>query len=150
MKKLIHSIVLFISNLFGKLPPLLKKSVDIGIKVTDAIKNFDHAEPMVADILTTLIPGDIDDKIKVLLRANLPKIAVELRLVDATLGLTDPNQIMVAASKALQQINSDYSVREGFLNSLAIVIAQVASDGKLDWNDAAYVIKYYFDHKNDA
>ncbi len=148
MKKLIQSIVAFVSKLFRNLPALLKNSVPIGITITNAIKNFDDKNPEAADILTAIIPGDLDDKIKVLLRANLPKVVVELRLVDATLGLTDPNEIVVAASKVLQTIKSDYSVREGFLNNLAIVISQIASDGKLDWNDAAYLIKYYFDHEN--
>lgn len=150
MKKVIQSIVAFVSKLFGQLPPLLKKSVATGVKITDAIKNFDDKNPEAADILTAIIPGDLDDKIKGVLRAKLPQVVIELRLVDATLGLTDPNEIMKAAIKVLQQVDSDYSVKEGFLNNLAIVISQVASDGKLDWNDAAYLIKYFFDHKPAA
>lgn len=149
MKKLLKSIAQWIAHLFSGLSPFLKKSIHIGVTVTDAIKNFDDSTPEAADILTAIIPGDLDDKIKVLLRANLPKIVVELRLVDATLGLTDPNQIMQAAIKVLQQIDSDYAIRPGFLNNLAVVIAQIAADGKLDWDDAAYVIKYYFDHNKN-
>lgn len=147
MKKVIQVIIAFVAKLIGQLPPILKKAVPIGITITDSIKNFDLKNPQVADILTAIIPGDLDDKIKAVLRASLPKIVVELRLVQATEGLTDPNEIMKAAITVLQQIDSDYSIRPGFLNNLAIVISQVVADGKLDWNDAAYLIKYFFDKK---
>jgi len=148
MKKLINAIWGFVLSLFGKLSPAVKKAIDVAVKVTDAIKTFDTSKPIVADIITGLIPGTADDKIKDVLRANLPKIVVELKLVQATQGLTDPDEIMLAAMKAIQQLSGDY--RSAFLNSLAQVIAVVAADGKLDWNDAAYVIKYYFDNKQAA
>ena len=146
MKKIINRILAFLSGLFNGLPAKLKKAVHIGVTITDAIKNFDTSKPIVADIITSLIPGELDDRIKDVLRANLPKIVIQLRLVDETMGLTDPNEILVAASKFLQQITSDYSIREGFLNNLSIVIAQVAADGKFSWDDAAYVLKWYYDH----
>ena len=146
MKKIISRIFAFLKNLFAGLTPRLKSAIHIGVTITDAIKNFDTSKPIVGDILTALIPGDLDDRIKNILRANLPKIVIQLKLVDATLGLTDPNEILVAASKTLQQITSDYDVRPGFLNNLSIVIAQVAADGKLTWDDAAYVLKWYYDN----
>lgn len=145
MKKVIAAIWSFICKLFGKLPPAVKTAIDIAVKVTDAIKTFDTNSPQVADIITALIPGNLDDSVKSVLRANLPKIVVELKLVQATEGLTDPNEIMLAATKVIQQLSGDY--RSSFLNSLAQIIAVVAADGKLDWNDAAYIIKYYFDSK---
>lgn len=145
MKKIIKSIWTFLSGLFNRLNPALKKAINIGVAVTDAIKNFDEKNSYVGDIITALIPGDVDDRIKVLLRANLPKIVIELKLVQATQGLTDPNEIMLAATKVIQQLSGDY--RSAFLNSLAIITAQVAADGKLDWNDAAYLLKWYYDNK---
>lgn len=146
MKKILNSIFGFIRRLFGNLSPKLKMAVHIGVTVTEAIKNFDASSPYIADILTAIIPGNIDDRIKEKLRENLPKIVVQLKLVDATLGLTNPNDIVVAASKTLQQITSDWAIREGFLNNLSIVIAQVASDGRLTWDDAAYILKWYYDN----
>ena len=147
MKKIINSVLNFIKRLFKGLTPALKKAIHIGVTVTESIKNFDTASPIAADILTYIIPGNLDDKIKDKLRKDLPKIVVQLKLVDATLGLTDPNEILVAASKVLSQITSDWSIREGFLNNLSIVIAQVASDGKLSWDDAAYLLKWYYDNE---
>jgi hypothetical protein len=147
MKKIINSVLTWVTHLFKGLTPALKKAVHIGVVITDAIKTFDTANPLAADIVTAIIPGDLDDKVKERLRANLPKIVIQLKLVDATLGLTNPGEILIAASKMLQQITSDWSIREGFLNNLSIVIAQVASDGKLTWNDAAYLLKWYYDNE---
>lgn len=145
LKSIIHSIGGFFAHLFSGLLPELKSAIHIGVTVVDAIKTFDTASPEVADILTAIIPGTFDDKIKNLLREKLPSILIELRLVDATLGLTDPNEITAAAVKTLQQLSGDY--HSAFLNSLSIIVAQVAADGKLDWNDAAYLLKWYYDHK---
>lgn len=134
-----------ISHLFGGLLEIEKKAVHIGVQVVDAIKNFDTNNPIVADILTSIIPGTLDDDIKNKLREALPKIVIELRLVDAASGLTDPNEIMLAAVKVIQQLSGDY--RSSFLNELSIIASEVASDGKLTWDDAAYILKWYYDHE---
>ena len=148
MKKFFAMIGHFFSNLFKGLAPELKKAVSIGVAITDAIKNFDLAHPEVADIITKLIPGDIDDKIAAAIRAKLPELVTELKLVDATLNLTNPNEIVAAAVKVLQQMSGDY--KSATLNSLSIIISRIAADGKLDWNDAVYLGKWLYDHKDNA
>jgi len=145
MKKLLQKIAEWIKKLFGNLLPELQKAISVGVTITEAIKNFDTANPIVADILTTIIPGDLDDNIKAKIREELPKIVVELKLVDATLGLKDPNDIMLAAVKVIQQLDGDYS--SAFLHSLSILIAQVAADGKLTWQDAIYLAEWFYDNQ---
>lgn len=142
MKKLLKEIEAFVADLFKGLLPEIQKAVHIGVTVTQAIKNFDTANPEVADILTAIIPGDLDDTIKNKIREELPKIIIELKLVDATLGLTDPNEIMLAAMKVIQQLDEDYSSVS--LHNLSILIAQVAADGKLDWSDAILLVEWFY------
>jgi uncharacterized protein (DUF2267 family) len=132
---------------FAKLPQELKDSIHIGVVVVDAIKAFVFSPE--ADILTTIIPGDIDDKIKAKLREFLPRIVVEMKLADRCGTLTDPNEILKCAIDTLQTISGDWvsdSAKKNFYDSLAVMIAQVASDGKLDWNDGKTILKWYFDH----
>jgi hypothetical protein len=112
------------------------------VTVTEAIKNFDTKNPIAADILTSIIPGELDDTIKNKIRAELPKIVTELKLVDATLSLKDPNEIMLAAVKVIQQLDGDYS--NAFLHNLSILVAQVAADGKLSWGDAILLVEWYY------
>lgn len=145
LSKLLKAIGKFFSRLWNGLLPELKKAIHVGVVITNAIKEFDTKNSGVVDIITAIIPGNLDNKIVAKLREQLPKICIELKLVDATLGLTDPNEIVAAAVKAMQQLSGDY--KSAFLNSFSIIVAQVAADGKLDWNDAAYLLKWYYDNQ---
>lgn len=146
LKSILHGIGQWIANIFKGMEPIAKKAVAIGVQVTNAIKEFDTNNPGVADIITKLIPGTADDKAAEAIRAKLPEIMVELKLVDATLGLTDPDEIVAAGIKAIQQLSGDY--KSSFLNSLSIILTQVAADGKIDWDDAVYLGKWFYDHEN--
>jgi hypothetical protein len=129
-----------IARLWQGLPAEMKSAVKIGVLVTENIKYF--IDSPAGDILTALIPTNIDDKIKDLLRAKLPVILGDLRLIDATIGLTDPNEIAATAIKVLQSLNGDIS--NAFYHNLSILIAQVASDGKLTWSDGVYILEYFY------
>jgi len=57
-----------IKALFDGIPAELKTAIHIGVEVTEKIKTF--VDSPAADILTAIIPGDIDDEVKNWLRAN--------------------------------------------------------------------------------
>lgn len=145
LSKLLKSIGEFFSRLWNGLLPELKAAIHVGVTITNAVKNFDANNPALLDILASIIPGDLPKEIVSKMRIELPKICIELKLVDATLGLTDPNEIVKAAVKTLQQLSGDY--KSAFLNSFSIIVAQIAADGKLDWNDAVYLLKWYYDNQ---
>lgn len=148
MKKILRKIGDFIVRLFTNISPVLQRAVTIGADVAEKIKNFDTANPIVGDIITALIPGTVDDMVKARLREYLPKIAIQLRLVQATQVLKDPDLIMLAAVKVIQQMDGDY--KSAFLHNLSIMAAQVAADGKLDWSDAVYLLEWYYQNKLKA
>lgn len=136
-----------LKNLFKNLPKEAKNAIHIGVVIVDKIKVF--VDNPAVDILTALIPGDIDDKIKDKLREFLPKILFELKLADSCGQLTDPAQITACAVATLQKIGDDFisdAAKKQFYDSIAVLIATVASDGKLDLSDAKYVLKWYYDH----
>lgn len=145
LKTFINKIAKFFAGIFKSLAKELQKGIEIGVQITEGLKNFDTANPMAADILTAIIPGTLDDKIKDKLREALPKIVIELRLVKATEGLTDPNEIMLAAVKVIKQLDGDY--QSAFLHDFSILAAQVAADGKLSWSDAVYLLEWFYQNK---
>jgi len=147
LKKFFQKIGKFFKNLFNGLLPELKRAIHVGVTVTDEIKKFDIKNGHVIDIFIALTKSNIDNKVIDLMRDKLPVIMQELKLVDATLGLTDPEEILAAAIKTIQQLSGDY--RSATLNTISIIIAQVAADGKLDWNDAVYLLKWYYDHQQE-
>lgn len=146
LKTFLKSIGDFFANIFKNLPKILQDSIGIGVAITNGVKNFDVNNPGVVDAITAIIPGNLDDKIVADLRVALPKIVIELRLVEATVTLTDPNEIMLAAVKVIQGLDGD--VQSAFLHSFSIMAAQVAADGKLSWSDAVYLLQWYYKNKS--
>ena len=132
-----------IKELFNGIPSDLKTAIHIGVLVTENIKNF--VDSPAADVLTALIPGNVDDEIKNLLRAKLPSILTELKLADSCSILTDPAEITACAVKVLQGLDGD--VKSAFLHNLSILIAEVAADGKLTWSDGVYILEWYYQHE---
>jgi hypothetical protein len=134
------SLTTFLSNiwaevkgLFNNISPELKTAIHIGVIVTENIKSF--VDSPAADILTAIIPGDLDNELITLLRAKLPEILTELK----------PSAITACAVKVLQGLSGDVS--SAFLHSLSILVAQVAADGKLTWSDGVYLLEWYYQHE---
>jgi hypothetical protein len=132
-----------IKALFDGIPSELKTAVHIGVLVTENIKNF--IDSPAADILTAIIPTDIDDEVKNWLRAKLPAILTELKLADSCSSLTDPNEITACGVKVLQGLDGD--IQSAFLHNLSVLIAEIAADGKLTWGDGVYILQWYYQHE---
>lgn len=147
LKTLLQKIGAGIKKLFKGLGKEAKEAIHIGVVVVDKIKAA--IDSPVADVLTAIIPGDIDDKIKDKLREFLPKILANMRLADSCGQLTDPLAITQCAIQTLKSIGDDFiaeGARKNFYDSIAVLVAQVVADGKLDWNDGKYILKWYYDH----
>jgi hypothetical protein len=135
-----------IKNLFAGIPAELKTAIHIGVIVAENVKTF--IDSPAADILTALIPGDVDDKIKDLLRAKIPVILSELKLADSCQNITDPAQLTTCAVKVIQGLDGD--IKSAFLHNLSILVAGVASDGTLSWSDGVYLMEWYYQHQYKA
>lgn len=59
----------FAAKLFNKVPDDLKEDISVGIRVVELFKKF--VDSPTADLITAIIPGDLDDKLKVWLRGFL-------------------------------------------------------------------------------
>jgi len=129
-----------IKSLFEGIPAELKTAIHIGVIVTENIKNF--VDSPAADILTAIIPGEIDDEIKNLLRAKLPAILTELKLADSCGSLTDPEAITECAVKVIQNLDGD--IKSAFLHNLSVLVAQIAAKGKLTWSDGVYLLEWFY------
>ena len=142
LKSFLAKIWSTIKSLFDGMESELKTAIHISVLVVENIKKFIDSPG--ADIFTMLIPGDVDDKIKDLLRNKLPVILTELKLADSCLQLTDQNEITACAIKTLQGLGDN--VKSAFLHSLSVLIAEVIADGKLTWSDGVYLSEWYYQH----
>jgi len=143
LKSFLSKIWTEVENLFNNIPAELKLAIHIAVIITENIKSF--VDSPAADILTAIIPGDLDDDLKNLLRAKLPAILTELKLADNCAGLTDPSQITSCAVTVLQGLDGD--IKSAFLHNLSILIAQVAAAGKLTWSDGVYILEWYYQNE---
>ena len=146
LKTFIAKIWADVKTLFEDIPDEMKIAIHLGVLVTENIKKF--VDSPAADVLTAIIPGDIDDEIKDWLRVKLPTVLTELKLADSCSSLTDPLQITACAVKVLQGLDGD--VKSAFLHSLSIFIAQVASNGKLTWADGVSILEWYYQNEYKA
>lgn len=135
-----------IKNLFAGIPAEIKTAIHIGVIVTENIKTV--VDSPAADIFTALIPGDVDDRVKNLLRSKLPLILSELKLADNCQNITDPAQLISCALNTLQGL--DKSIKNSFLHTISILLAGVIADGKLTWSDGVYLSEWYYQHKYKA
>jgi hypothetical protein len=146
LKTFINKIWTEVKSMFQNVPSELQTAIHIGVIVTENIKTF--VDSPAADVLTAIIPGDLDDEIKNWLRAKLPSLLTELKLADSCGGLTDPQQITQCAIKVLQGLTGD--IKSAFLHNLSIFIAQVAAGGKLTWSDGVMILEWYYRNEYKA
>jgi len=148
LKSFLSKICGEVKSLFDGIPDELKIAIHISVIITENIKSF--VDSPAADILTAIIPGDLDDELINLLRAKLPAILTELKLADSCGSLTDPSQITSCAVSVLQGLDGD--IKSAFLHNLSILIAQVAANGNLTWSDGVYILEWYYqnEYKTEA
>ena len=143
LKSFITRIWNTVRSLFNSFPLSLKTAVHIGVAVTENIKHF--VDSPLEDVLTAIIPGEVDNKIREVLKNGIPIILTNLKLADEC-GLTkDPQEITKCAIKLLQNLEGE--IKSAFLHNLSVLISQLAADGKLSWSDGVYIVEWYYQHQ---
>ena len=135
-----------VKSIFEKLPGELQFAAQVAVTITQSIKTI--TDLPIAGIITALIPGDIDDKIKSWLNQQLPDILTSLRLVEVISESKDSDEIMASAIKIIQAM--DKNIQNAFLHDLGILIAQEvakAQNNTLSWSDGVFIIEWYYQHK---
>ncbi|MCO5936139.1 hypothetical protein NAF17_11385 [Mucilaginibacter sp. RB4R14] len=132
-----------IQSLFNSIPSEIQLAVHIAVMLTENIKKF--IDSPIADVLTAIIPGNIDDKIKQLLRSGLPVILSNLKLADECGNLSDPEEITKCAINTLQKLYG--GLKSVYLHALSVLLTQITADGKLSWSDGVCVVEWYYKNK---
>lgn len=125
------------TNIRNKLKALLRHfdnyvdgHIDIALKITTGLKQVLSSPE--ADILTAIIPGDADDKLKLKLENALSEAIDVLSIVDSCRQLTDTNSKLQCFVTQLQQ--KDPQLQGAILQKLAAFIAGRLDDQKLRQN----------------
>ena len=137
-----------IASLWKGLSSKLKTLIPIAIAVVQAIKSFEESNKMdfVEFVVTTAIPGDADDKLvkkgREVVRQWLPKILLELKLVDS---INNIEGIDAQLKAILAQLRLSSDETQNIINhGLATLIVEKLSDGQLSWSDSIVISEYYY------
>ena len=138
MKNFIKRLVAVIKSLFVGLSSKYKTALKLAVAVVDAL--YVAVDNPAADIITTLTPTVLDDKLLLWLRAYLPNFLKQFKIFASVADLTDPQEIIVKVSEILQSL--DYADKNGERLKIAVALAiDITADGKLDWADAVKIIQ---------
>lgn len=140
LKKFIDRIWKGIVNVFHKLEEQEKRLFPIVVMLLNNIKKFEDSGD--ADIITTLIPGDLDDKLNAKFKEWLPKVIMKFTLIDSIVGITDPNEKLKAILNAFKF--SDEEAKNAYLHSWGSLILNKVSDGVLSWSDSTQILEGYY------
>lgn len=140
LKSFIAGIWSAIKGLFHNLAEEEKKLLPIVISVINKIK--DVADSPVADVVAALIPGDVDDHIRAKLQDFIPKILLQLNMLNSCQSLQDPNEQLQCILSNLKLSSDD--AKNIYYHGLASLILTELSDGKLSWSDCTAIAEYYY------
>lgn len=148
MKKFLKKIWATIKLLYDSLVGNTKKYIPVAINIVEAIKSVmdTPVDDILAEILKRAIPGNADDvlidKIRLVVEKWLPKILLELKLVDSISLIEDPNEQLKAILAQLKL--SSQETQNMLYHGLASLILEKLSDGELSWSDAVAISEYYY------
>ncbi len=123
---------------------LLPKVIDL----VNNIKEFDTANPDVADFFTKIIPGDWDDNLKDKARDILPEVLTQFQGAQACMQLPTQEEQLTCIIKQLQSITNN-NVQALFWGDLAALITHALADGKLSIEEIRSVVKFIYDKNHE-
>jgi len=137
-----------IGTLFQGLKKETKRMVPIAINVVEGIKKVmdGPVDDIVLAVVKNAIHGSADDllidKVQAVVKEWLPKILLELKMVEGIAGIEDQNE-QLQAILAQFKLSSDES-KNIFYHGFCSLILEKLSDGKIDWSDSILISEYYF------
>lgn len=153
-----------IVRLWKKLTSKMKDSIIIAVTIVDAIKSIvenpvtGSVIEAILDFVKNAIPGKVDDKVIdylfVKLREVLPKLLLNLTIINEINQITDPTEKAAKLEEALKtaiaqiKFNTD-DQKHIFWRGLSDKFAEAISDGKITWKELGGLTEYVFTNKNE-
>lgn len=146
IKNLLKSIGEWVHGMWDKLNDKAKELIPIAVNIVEGIKTFNDSTvaDFVEHIVTTAIPGTADDllveKVRKVLKEWLPKILLELKIIDSVSQLTDDNEKLKAILTELKLTSTKGILYKG----IAGKFLELMSDGEFSFDDACKLTTEYF------
>lgn len=147
MNKNLNEIFSFIKRIFAGLKYEAKKNIPVAIDVVEAIKKVldSQVDDIVLSILGSLVPNLPVSQINIIkskLEKELPKIILELNLVNLALNGQDINTQLQTILDQLKLSSDDIKAEKYHVMASKILV--VLSDGKVTWGEAVMLTEWYY------
>ena len=147
MNKLLNAIFSYVKNLYGKLVYKTKQLVPVAVSVVEAIKKIEDSKvpDVVLSIVSMVVPNIPKQQIDIIqgkLKEYLPKLLLELNLINDIANITDPNEQLQKILETLKLSSDD--VKNEKYHTLASKILIILSDGKVTWGEAVMFTEWYY------
>ena len=145
---LVGRILRAIGSIFNGLKSEVKKLVPVAVAVVQGIKSAmdTPVDDILLAIIKTAIPGDADDilidKIKKVVETWVPKVLLELRMVESIANIEDQNEQLKAILAELKLSSNE--TQNIVYHGLCSLILEKLSDGELSWSESIAVGEYYY------
>jgi spermidine/putrescine-binding protein len=141
MKNLFNAIVSFTQRILGNVFNTFKEQSHTAVKVTDLLKRV--VESPITDVVVTLIPGDVDDKILAKLRTVIGPVAEKTALAHGILQSSDTNSDVVdAVIQKLKELKPE--LRANFWVTFSAELNLALADGKISFSEAYILAQLAF------
>ena len=148
MKKLLQRIWAFIEGLFSKLEKEVEKLVPVATNIVQGVKKVVESgtTDTILEVIKFTIPGNTDDKIidkaMEIAKEYIPKIAVQLNIIESVTDIEDVNDQMIAVVNVLKNANADD--QSDYWHELAAFILKALADGKITLGEAGAIVEYHY------
>jgi len=133
MKKVINLIVELYHKVIGMALHKFKEHADLAVSITERIKVI--LESPVVDVITFLIPGDVDDKIVKKLREILPIVFMKVAIATNIIKKNElPSDIIAEVLEYLKEC--DKGQKATFWIQFAAQLNRALVDSRINLNEA--------------
>jgi hypothetical protein len=148
MRNIFKRLIDFVKNKYKDLFVIFRNNSEVAVKVTHSLKNI--IENPILDILTDIIPGDLDDKIHEKLRIVIPIVAQKLAIAHGILKESETNSNAVESIiEYLRSPEVNVGVRASFWIMFSGELNKALSDDKISLSEAVALAQLvYIEIKN--
>jgi len=148
LKLFIAQIWDFISGIWKKTTSEIKRITPIAVKAVNALKsiNDSFAGDVIETVIASIIPGKTDDVFIAMLRQKLreilPKVILNLNIVNSISNIGDANEQLKAIVSAINMSSNE--TKNIYYHSLCVLILEALADGKLSFSESVQISEYYY------
>jgi ribosome-associated translation inhibitor RaiA len=130
MRKILAQIKSWLQDKFKKGFDIVKANSHTAVKVTEALKNVIGSP--ITDLLTALIPGELDNELKFRLRKILPEVAAKVAIGHNIIQASDDPTTALAAIKAYIE-SLGVEARKDWWVLFSAKVMEAISDGEVTY-----------------